>query len=67
MPRVPVMPQAILLMDVVVLALLASPSAAARNLPEFTQLVEQQSASVVNISKSQRRAVSSSGLNNGTQ
>lgn len=47
-----------------VLMLLAAPSALARNLPDFTQLVEQNSAAVVNISTTQEVAArgSSRGL-----
>lgn len=67
MPRVPVIRQAMMLMGAVAVALLAClPPAAARNLPEFTRLVEQQRASVVNISTSQRQALSLSGPDEGT-
>lgn len=61
MPNTPVVRQVVLLSGLAILGLIPpAPAAAARMLPEFTQLVEQHSAAVVNISTSQRRSMSAS-------
>jgi serine protease Do len=68
MPYAPVLRRGVLLVSLAAFALLSPgvPTLAARNLPEFTRLVEQQRAAVVNISTTVRRQpLSASAPNEG--
>ena len=68
MPHAPVFPQAILRLGLVAVAVLAcTPAGAARELPEFTKLVDQQSTAVVNISTSRRRPLSAAVPDEGVR